>query len=180
MRRAVLLVLLLVLWAVCLPAAGQERPVPPGITITANPTNAHIGDTIHLNGTVTGINTIAVYLFVTGPGLDSRGVSLENLNIAAGRGLFTTAPVIMYNGTWTYTWDTSVIVGNLKPGTYSVYVVASPLDRLRSNPQEMAVAQVRFTQPANQGADTPLPPALPVAAVAFAGLLFCTTRIPRK
>ena len=54
---------------------------------------------------------IAVYLFITGPGLDTRGVTLENLNIAAGRGLFTTAPVNLSNGCWTYQWDTSVILG---------------------------------------------------------------------
>jgi hypothetical protein len=115
----------------------------------ASPSEAQVGDTVTLSGTVTGIHTIAVYLYVTGPELDPRGVALENLNIAAGRGLFTTAPVKMSDGTWMYEWDTSIIIGNLKPGTYSVYVVASPLDRLRSNPQETAVAQVNFTHSAN-------------------------------
>jgi hypothetical protein len=90
MRWAVILMIVLVSWAVCLPmasAAGGPPPPKPGITIMASPAQAHVGDTITLNGTVTGINTIAVYLFVTGPDLDPRGVSLENLNIAAGRGL---------------------------------------------------------------------------------------------
>ena len=137
--------------------------------------DAHIGDTIILNGTVTGINTIAVYLFVTGPGLDPRGVSLENLNIAAGRGLFTTAPVHMDDGTWTYTWDTSIIVGTLKPGNYSIYVVGSPLDRLRSNPQETAIAQVSFAPSEIPEAETPLCPLVPVAALAIAGIFFWRT-----
>jgi hypothetical protein len=183
MRRAVLLMVVLSLLALCLPVAGAPFATPPpkpGITITATPSSAHVGDTIVLNGTVTGINTIAVYLFVTGPDLDPRGVSLENLNIAAGRGLFTTAPVHMDDGSWSYAWDTSVIIGNLKPGNYSVYVVGSPLDRLRSNPQETAVTQVSFAPSENPSSETPLPPVLPVAAVLIAGVLFCAVRLNRK
>jgi hypothetical protein len=183
MRRAILLMVLLVSCMVCLPVAaamGDVPPPKPGITITANASEAHVGDTILLNGTVTGINTIAVYLFVTGPGLDPRGVSLENLNIAAGHGLFTTAPVHMDDGSWSYTWDTSVIVGTLKPGNYSVYVVGSPLDRLRSNPQETAVAQVSFAPSEIPEAETPLCPLVPATALAIAGILFCAVRMRRE
>lgn len=183
MRWAVLIMVVLALVALGLPVAGALSVTPPpkpGITIAASPSSAHVGDTIILNGTVTGINTIAVYLFVTGPDLDPRGVSLENLNIAAGRGLFTTAPVHMDDGSWNYAWDTSVIIGNLKPGNYSVYVVGSPLDRLRSNPQETAVAPVSFAPSDNPPSETPLPPLLPVAAIVFAGVLFCAVRLNRK
>ena len=86
------------------------------LTINASPPQAHFGDVVTLSGTVTGVSTIAVYLFIVGPGLDTRGVTLENLNIAAGRGLFTTAPVNLTDGCWTYRWDTSVILGTLEPG----------------------------------------------------------------
>ena len=86
------------------------------LTISASPHQAHIGDIVTLNGTVSGITTIAVYLFVIGPDLDTRGVTLDNLNIPAGRGLFTTAPVQMSDGSWTYTWDTSVILGDDETG----------------------------------------------------------------
>ena len=176
MRLPVILMLILAAGTICIPASGISiphginitggvTPAPVGITIAADPPDAQVGDTVILNGTVTGINTIAVYLFVTGPELDPRGVALENLNIAAGRGLFTTAPVRMSDGTWTYTWDTSIITGNLKPGNYSVYVVASPLDRLRSNPQETAVTQVHFTPYEDSEVDTPLLPVIPVCAL---------------
>ena len=77
------------------------------LSITAIPQQVHIGDVVTLNGTITGITTIAVYLFVTGPDLDERGVTLDNLNIPAGRGLFTTAPVNMNDG--------SSITGNIAP-----------------------------------------------------------------
>ncbi|MCX6686810.1 MAG: hypothetical protein NT112_00230, partial [Methanoregula sp.] len=88
MRRAhiVLIAALMVCCAIpCVAAVSLE--------INATPVQAHIGDTITLTGKVSGLKTIAVYLFVNGPDLDNRGVTLENLNIPAGRGLFTTAPV---------------------------------------------------------------------------------------
>ena len=74
------------------------------MTISAAPDQAHLGDVITLHGRVTGVNTIAVYLFLTGPGLDPRGVTLENLNVPAGSGLFTTAPVNLSDGRWSYSW----------------------------------------------------------------------------
>lgn len=191
MRLPVILMLILAAGIICLPAAGIPvphginitggvTPAPVGITIAANPAGAHVGDTIILNGTVTGVNTIAVYLFVTGPDLDPRGVALENLNIAAGRGLFTTAPVRMSDGTWTYTWDTSIITGNLKPGNYSVYVVASPLDRLRSNPQETAVTGVSFAPSEDPEVDTPVSPVVPVCALFCAVVIFSLAGLRRK
>ena len=137
----------------------------PVITVSASPQQAHIGDAVTLNGTVSGITTIAVYLFVTGPDLDTRGVTLDNLNIPAGRGLFTTAPVRLADGSWTYRWDTSVILGTLKPGNYTVYVESSPLDRLRTNSGDFATVDVEFL-PSNQPATgTPLEPALPIIAM---------------
>jgi hypothetical protein len=140
------------------------------MTIMASQSEARVGDTIILNGTVTGINTIAVYLYVTSPDLDPRGVALENLNIAAGRGLFTTAPVRMSDGSWSYHWDTAVIIGNLKPGTYTVNVVASPLDRLRSHPQETAMVQINFSPSHNPSPRALLPPLVPLVAIIVAGV----------
>jgi len=137
------------------------------LSIYAFPQQANIGDVITLNGTVTGITTIAVYLFVTGPELDTRGVTLDNLNIPAGRGLFTTAPVNMNEGSWTYTWDTSVILGTLKPGKYTIYVESSPLDRLRYLSGDYATVDVEFLPSEKPAARTPLGPALPLIAVGF-------------
>ncbi len=181
MRWPVLLLIALAASGICIPAlAGSAGPDTPGLTISASPGEARIGDTIVLNGTVTGINTIAVYLYVTGENLDPRGVSLENLNIAAGRGLFTTAPVFMKNGTWIYTWDTSIITGNLEPGNYSVYVVASPHDRLRSIPQETAVTDIRIIPNDEPDAETPLSPLGTIGALAGGMLLFGVAGLRRR
>ena len=141
------------------------------LTISASPQQAHIGDTITLNGTVTGITTIAVYLFVIGPELDTRGVTLDNLNIPAGRGLFTTAPVQLSDGSWKYTWDTSVILGDMKPGLYTVYVVSSPIDRLRYVREDFATADIDFLPSEKPQAESPLDPMIPVMAVGLGAVL---------
>jgi hypothetical protein len=138
------------------------------VTINATPAVVHVGDTVSLRGTVSGIHTIAVYLFVIGPDLDSRGVTLENLNIPAGHGLFTTAPVNMETGTWQYVWDTSVIPGAMNPGEYTVYVVTSPVDHERFNSGGYASADVTFLPPENVPTPAPLPPGIAVAAIVIA------------
>ena len=152
------------------------------LTISATPHQAHIGDVITLNGTIKGITTIAVYLFVEGPDLDPRGVTLDNLNIAAGRGLFTTAPVQLTDGSWTYSWDTSVILGNMKPGVYTLYVASSPIDRLRYTSEDFATTDVEFLPPVNPTAETPLSTAIPVIAVVIAAgtMLFMSRRPPEE
>lgn len=155
-----------VLGVVATPAAAATV-----LSISAFPQQAHIGDIVTLNGTVSGITTIAVYLFVTGPDLDARGVTLDNLNIPAGRGLFTTAPVQMSDGSWTYSWDTSVILGTMKPGKYTVYVESSPLDRLRYTSGDYATVDVEFLPSDNPSARTPLEPALPLIAAGIATTL---------
>ncbi|MDO8873530.1 MAG: hypothetical protein Q7V05_12505 [Methanoregula sp.] len=167
MRRAKLLfILAAALLCVFIPAAGAVT-----LTLNTSENEAHIGDTITLSGTVTGIKTIAVYLFVIGPDLDNRGVTLDNLNIPAGRGLFTTTPVHLGNGTWSYTWDTAVILGNLKPGTYTVHVVSSPIDRLRFVKGEYATAEIVFYPSEAPPNEVPLEPVLPVVALIITGVV---------
>ncbi|MFA5254790.1 MAG: hypothetical protein WC367_08995 [Methanoregula sp.] len=151
MRGAVCLpaVMAVLFFLVIIPAGAQT------VTINASPAVVNLGDTIILSGNVSGVHTIAVYLFLAGPDLDSRGVTLENVNVPAGRGLFTTAPVNMKDGTWEYAWDTSVILGNLNPGTYTVFVVSSPVnhERVGSGPY----ATTKITIEPSQAEATPIP-----------------------
>jgi len=175
MHRAWPFLLVAAICILAVPAAGAI-----GMTINATPQNPSIGDTVTLSGKVTGINTIAVYLFVTGPGLEAGGVTLDNLNIPAGRGLFTTAPVNMENGTWSYSWDTSVILGTLKPGNYTVHVVASPVARMRFNEDESALVGVTFLPPQVTEPETPLDPIIPLAALGIAAVLAISAGLRRQ
>jgi hypothetical protein len=175
MNRVWPLLLVAAVFALSAPVAGAI-----GMTIDAMPKDPSVGDTVTLSGTVTGINTIAVYLFVTGPGLDPQGATLDNLNIPTGHGLFTTAPVSMENGSWTYSWDTSVIIGTLKPGNYTVHVVASPVERMRYNEGESASADVTFLPPLVTEPETPLNPVLPVVALGIAGIFLFGIGLRRR
>jgi hypothetical protein len=175
MYRAWPFFLIAAVFALIVPVAGAI-----GVTIGATPNETYIGDTVTLAGTVTGIKTIAVYLYVAGPGLDPGGVTLDNLNIPTGRGLFTTAPVYMENGSWSYSWDTSVILGTLKPGNYTVHVVTSPVERMRFNEGESASVSVTFHPPPITEAETPVDPVLPVVALGVAGILFSRAGFKRE
>ena len=175
MKRAYLLVLLAAVLFLAVPVSAAVT-----LTINASPPIAHIGDTVTLSGIVNGTPTIAVFLFVTGPDLDPRGVALDNLNIPAGRGMFTTAPVHLENGTWNYDWDTSMILGTLKPGKYTVYVVDSPVDRQRFIKEEYATAEVEFLPSERPLTETPLDPVIPVVALGVAGCLLGLARMRRE
>jgi hypothetical protein len=173
---SILVITITLLGAIAMPVAAA-----PVLTISASTNQSHIGDIVTLNGTVSGITTIAVYLFVIGPDLDTRGVTLDNLNIPAGRGLFTTAPVQLSEGTWTYTWDTSVILGELKPGKYTVFVVSSPLDRSRYAREDFATAEIEFLPSDKPSPEAPLGPAIPVIAVGIGAVLgLCVFRMQGK
>jgi len=172
MKRAYLLVLLTAVLFLAVPVSGAVT-----LTINASPSVAHIGDTVLLSGTVNGTPTIAVFLFVTGPDLDPRGVALDNLNIPAGRGMFTTAPVHLNDGTWIYPWDTSAILGTLTPGRYTVYVLDDPVDRQRFVREEYATAEIEFLPSDKPLTETPLDPVIPVAALGIAGCLLGMARL---
>ncbi|MDH7509590.1 MAG: hypothetical protein QHH04_00910 [Methanolinea sp.] len=115
------------------------------ISIDATPHDAYIGDRVHINGTTDGKNLIAVFLFVTGPGLDRAGVTLENMHLRAGTGYFTSA-YVNPDGTFAYEWDTSFIVGNLVPGKYRIYAVNVPLNLARlTDTDSISVSSTEIT-----------------------------------
>lgn len=160
MRRAYVVIIAALVFCCAIPCVAAVS-----MEINATPAQAHIGDTIILTGKVSGSKTIAVYLFVNGPDLDNRGVTLENLNIPAGRGMFTTAPVNLNDGTWEYVWDTSIILGTLKPGTYIINVVSTPVDRLRFTEGEYAATRIELLPSDHPENSLPFDPALVMLAL---------------
>ena len=133
------------------------------LTIGADPQNPSIGDRVHLWGTTSLNNTIAVYLLVTGPGLDPRGVTMENLNLPAGQGYFSSAHVGP-GGNWEYEWNTGYIVGALHPGTYTVHVVSVPVNILHVAGQDNAWVNITFSPPDN-------PPPIPLSVLGVIGAI---------
>lgn len=85
-----------------------------------------LGETINLHG-VSYVGD-KVYLFLTGPGLPDNGVTLTNTDLRADQGQFTVVGVDE-NQEWSYRWQTSRIMNEIDPGTYTVYVTNEPVDK---------------------------------------------------
>ncbi|MBP1929554.1 hypothetical protein J2741_002101 [Methanolinea mesophila] len=148
------------------------------LSIGATPEAPAIGDRVLISGTTSMNNTIAVYLMVTGPGLDARGVTMENLNLPAGQGYFSSAHVGP-DGRWEYEWNTGYMVGSLHPGTYTVHVVSVPVNMQHMSRQDNAAVNITFSAPDEA---PPVPLALPsvVGAVLLGGILFVVPNRGRK
>lgn len=140
------------------------------LSIGAVPENPSIGDRILISGTTSRNNTIAVYLLVTGPGLDPLGVTMENLNLPAGQGYFSSAHVGP-GGHWEYEWNTGYMVGSLHPGTYTVHVVNVPVNMQHLARQDSAAIDITFTAPDN-ALPIPLPVTAVIGAILSGGALF--------
>jgi hypothetical protein len=136
-----------------------------GVTIAVYPVVCQVGEQIVLSGTTTMENTIAVYLFLIGPELDPRGVTLENLNLPAGQGYFTSARVSA-DGSWEYEWNTGLIAGRLIPGTYTIYVINVPLGMDRMPAGDSSSVNVTFIE--TQKTPPLGPPCAAIAMVALA------------
>ncbi|HOT02578.1 MAG TPA: hypothetical protein PK069_00175 [Methanolinea sp.] len=124
-------------------------PATGAISIDAQPGTSYIGERVHISGTSDIPNIIAVYLFVTGPGLNRAGATLENLHLPAGSGYFTSA-YVHPDGRFEYEWNTGFIVGHLIPGTYRIYAVSVPLnlDRLTDTDEiSVSYTDVTFSRP---------------------------------
>ena len=87
---------------------------------------ADLGDSINLHGvSYTGDR---VYLFLTGPGLPSDGVTLTDTSQRADQGHFTIVD-LADDQTWSMKWNTARIENEIDPGTYVVYVTNEPVDK---------------------------------------------------
>jgi hypothetical protein len=114
-----------------------------------------------------------VYLLVTGPGLDPLGVTMENLNLPAGQGYFTSAHVGS-GGQWEYEWNTGYMVGTLHPGTNTVHVVSVPVNMQHIARQDTAAVNITFTPP---DVAPPIPlPCIAVIGAILAGGMLCVVR----
>lgn len=114
-----LIYLLLGLAFLALPAsAAVSFTVPSSIDLT-------LGDPLTLTGTAD--HTTVVYLFMTGPGLNPNGVSLNERQALVETGNIIRAYVTP-EGTWEYTWYTKGITGKsgLSAGTYTIYASDTP------------------------------------------------------
>ncbi len=99
-----------------------------GPSIAAPVISATIGDQVPLAGVAPGADR--VYLFLTGPNLPANGVRLDDIStpvISGDSSSFTTSSVD--NDRWEYTWYTRTKGGTLDAGTYTIFIVTTPVGR---------------------------------------------------
>ncbi len=85
----------------------------------------YLGDIIDMHGS--SYRGTQVYLFMTGPGLPTDGVTLTDVTQRADQGQFTIVELDS-SQQWWFNWDTSRIWNEINPGTYTVYVSTEPVD----------------------------------------------------
>jgi hypothetical protein len=128
---------------VALAGLWMAAPVSASATI-----EAAMGETINLHGVSYGSDHI--YLFLTGPNLPANGVPLNDVTQRADQGAFTIVDVGS-DQKWTYQWDTSRVNGRIDYGSYTVYVVADPVDRSRLGGHPFSTLSVCLTNPGLSG-----------------------------
>jgi hypothetical protein len=109
---------------------------------------AYMGETITFHGVSYGSNT--VYLFLTGPNLPANGVPLHDIMQHADQGALTIVDVDS-DQQWSYRWDTSRLHNRLDYGTYTVYVVADPVDRSQLAGHQYSTLSVYLKNPGISG-----------------------------
>ena len=115
------------------------KVVTGALSLTAgSDRNYYMGQEIKLTGTNTDSDT--TYLFLTGPNLNSNGVSLDALK----SGEFTKVSV-KTDHTWEYKWDTAAT--GLDVGSYTVYAVSSMNDKTHLSGTKYATTSVLLKQP---------------------------------
>jgi hypothetical protein len=146
------------------------------ITIDASPATPHIGERVQISGISDIPNTIAVYLFVTGPGLNRAGVTLENLQLPAGSGYFTSA-YVHPDGRFEYEWNTGFVVGRLVPATYRIYAVSVPLNLERlTDTDEISVSYTDITFSSLPPPEIAIPWQIPAVSLVFAAAFLASIR----
>ena len=115
------------------------------VTITASGTGVYyIGEEVTLSGTSTDNDT--VFLFLTGPNLNSNGVMLTGMLDAVvngDAGSFDTADVES-DDTWSLKWNTGDIERSLDAGGYTIYAASRPVDKAHLSDAKYATASVQL------------------------------------
>jgi len=114
--------------------------------IAAPVISAAIGDQVPLTGFAPGADR--VYLFLTGPNLPANGVRLDDISapvISGDPSSFTMTSVDDYR--WEYTWYTRTKGGVLDAGTYTIFIVTTPVGRRDLAGSEYATILVSLGSP---------------------------------
>lgn len=125
--------------------ATVQTAANPFITMTVQPEPFLIGNSIYIRGQAFHANTSTVYLLLEGPGLDSGGVSLDDISKRATDGVFTEVPISASTGEFRYDWETAGLTGKINPGRYTLHALSCPADLLQNGSPCVASSKVGIT-----------------------------------
>ncbi len=114
------------------------------VTITTSGTGTYyIGEEITLSGTSTEGDK--VYLFMTGPNLNTNGVTLTQLQKVETTNLasFKDTAEVNADDTWSFKWDTSKI-GSLDAGGYTIYAASTNVSKADLSDAKYSMATINL------------------------------------
>jgi len=114
------------------------------VTITTSGTGTYyIGEEITLSGTSTEGDK--VYLFMTGPNLNTNGVTLTQLQKVETTNLasFKDTAEVNADDTWSFKWDTSKI-GSLDAGGYTIYAASTNVSKTDLSDAKYSMATINL------------------------------------
>jgi len=107
----------------------------------------YFGEQINISGT--SLVSDNIFLFIEGPGLNSEGVSLDNLskNVINEKPESFTKIKVEKDRTWKYEWSPLHFKKYLKKGVYSIFAVNQPLSKKYLKNAEFATVTIILKEP---------------------------------
>lgn len=113
--------------------------------VAAGTQNYFLGEEVKFTGT--NSETDFTYMFITGPNLPSNGGQMTNPREPVVSGVTSTFQPsdVLEDNTWEYKWQTANL--NIDAGTYTVYAVATPVDKNGLSNAQYATVSVIIRKP---------------------------------
>ncbi len=113
--------------------------------VAAGTQNYFLGEEVKFTGT--NSETDYTYMFITGPNLPSNGGQMTNPREPVVSGVTSTfnPSDVLEDNTWEYKWQTANL--NIDAGTYTVYAVATPVDKNGLSNAQYATVSVIIRKP---------------------------------
>jgi hypothetical protein len=107
----------------------------------------YMGDEITISGTNTDSDT--VYLFLTGPNLNTNGARLSDVAVPVedNNPVTFTRVTVEADDTWSYRWSTGDLARHLDAGGYTIYAVAEPRGKGSLSGVRYATTSIQLRSP---------------------------------
>ena len=144
MKTGLKLTILLMLFVLFSNTAAAAEDSLFKIELSEN--SAEIGDIVHIKSVIPLKNSGYIFLFMTGPGLPKEGVPIEG-DIRHSK--FSYDKEYLSGSVFEKDWDTSLIIGGLEEGEYTIYISTKDQNALDPEEGTFASAKINITDTKN-------------------------------